>query len=270
MRVHHLDCAPMFPLGARFIHGRGGFFAEATIAGHVLAVESDDGVVLIDTGFGLGDVADPERRLGKSFLRLNRPRLREEHTALRQLERLGLRKTDVRHLVATHLDPDHAGGLSDFPDAQVHVHEDELQAALKPEKFIERFRYRATQFAHQPRWVSHRADGDRWFGFQSVRAVLDDVLLIPLHGHSRGHSAVAVKNGNKWLLHAGDAYFCRDELHGSCPPGLALIQRLDEVDRHARLANQERLRELLRQHSDEVEIFCAHDAGELAPRRPAP
>ena len=270
MRVHHLDCAPMHPRGARFIHGRGGWFTEATIAGHVLLVESDDGLVLVDTGFGLADVAEPERRLGRSFLALNRPTLRPEHTALHQLERLGLRPSDVRHIVATHLDPDHAGGLSDFPDAAIHVHEDELRAALAPRMLIERFRYRPAQLAHQPRWRPHRADGESWFGFHSVRAVLDDVLLIPLPGHSRGHSAVAVQSGGKWLLHAGDAYFCRDELSGSCPPALALIQRMDEVDRRARLANQERLRVLSRQHGGEVEIFCAHDAGELAPRRPAP
>jgi len=34
----------------------------------------------------------------------------------------------------------------------------------------------------------------------------DDVLLIPLPGHSRGHCGVAVKTGEGWLLHCGDAY----------------------------------------------------------------
>jgi glyoxylase-like metal-dependent hydrolase (beta-lactamase superfamily II) len=267
MRVHHLNCAEMRPRGARLIHGRGGLFAEGRIVGHVLCVESDDGLVLIDTGFGLYDVAYPAQRLGRAFLLLNRPRLREEDTAVRQLAALGLDAADVRHIVATHLDVDHAGGLADFPTAQVHVHEDELEAALHPKRAIEHLRYRAAQRDHQPRWVPHRPDGERWRGFQSVRAVLDDILLIPLPGHSRGHSAVAVRSpreSGRWLLHAGDAYFCNQELRDppDCPPGLALIQRLDEVDRRARLANQERLRQLAR--SGEVDIFCAHDADELA------
>jgi len=267
--IHHLNCAEMHPPSARLIHGEGGYLSAGRMVGHVLVVESRAGLVLVDSGFGLHDVASPAKRLGRAFLLLNRPRLRAEDTAVRQLARLGLRPGDVRHIVATHLDVDHAGGLADFPLAQIHVHEDELEAALHPRKLIERFRYRAEQRAHQPHWVVHRADGERWYGFQSVRPVagLDEILLIPLPGHSRGHTAVAVRldHGN-WLLHCGDAYFCKDELHPehpSCPPGLELVQRMDEVDRRARLANQERLRALARDHAGEVELFCAHDAREL-------
>jgi glyoxylase-like metal-dependent hydrolase (beta-lactamase superfamily II) len=266
MRVHHLNCADMRPRGARLLGGEGGLFDEARVVGHVLVVESGDGLVLVDTGFGLHDVAEPRRRLGRGFLALNRPRLRAEDTAARQLSARGLRPRDVRHIVATHLDVDHAGGLADFPHAQVHVHEDELGAALHPKKLIERVRYNRAQFEHHPRWAPHKSQGERWFGFESVRAVLDDILLIPLHGHSRGHSAVAVRRDSGWLLHAGDAYFSKDELHPehpTCPPGLDLIQRMDEVDRRARLANQARLRLLTVEHGGEVEVFCAHDPREL-------
>jgi hypothetical protein len=37
-----------------------------------------------------------------------------------------------------------------------------------------------------------------------------------------------------------------------------------ETDRGARLRNQERLRELLREREGEVAILCSHDAAELA------
>lgn len=36
-----------------------------------------------------------------------------------------------------------------------------------------------------------------------------------------------------------------------------------EKDRRARLANQQRLRELRRDHASEVEIFCGHDLVEF-------
>ena len=36
----------------------------------------------------------------------------------------GFRREDVRHILVTHLDFDHAGGLPDFPDAVVHVQRD--------------------------------------------------------------------------------------------------------------------------------------------------
>ena len=49
-----------------------------------------------------------------------------------------------------------------------------------------------------------------------------------------------------------------------CPPGLRAYQRLMETDRGARLRNQERLRELLREREGEVAILCSHDAAELA------
>ena len=55
--------------------------------------------------------------------------LREQDTAIRQLEALGHKASDVRHIVLTHLDFDHAGGLEDFPNATVHVMDAEFVAA---------------------------------------------------------------------------------------------------------------------------------------------
>ncbi len=37
------------------------------------------------------------------------------------MKRLGYSINDVRHIILTHLDLDHAGGLHDFPNAAVHV-----------------------------------------------------------------------------------------------------------------------------------------------------
>ncbi len=91
------------------------------------------------------------------------------------------------------------------------------------------------------------------------------MALIPLAGHSRGHSGVAVKSGEGWLLHCGDAYFNRAQVATppSCPPGLTLFQRVLASDHRARLANTERLRELALSHGDEVSLFCSHDPHEL-------
>lgn len=44
-------------------------------------------------------------------------------------------------------------------------------------------------------------------------------------------------------------------------------RRLMEIDRPARLANQERLRRLMRMHSHEVRIVCGHGPLELATAR---
>ncbi len=256
MNVHHLDVCTMCPYGGRMV-------------AHALVCETNDGLVLVDTGIGLEDVRSPARRLGRGFLAFARPRLREEQTAARQIEGLGHSRSDVRHIVVTHLDVDHAGGIPDFPDARVHVHRAEHAAATSPPTRMERERYRKVHFAHNPKWELHEAGGDTWLGFASVRAVADEVLLIPLFGHTRGHCAVAVRapagSGVEWLMHCGDAYFSRGQLEDPpwCPTSLRLFQRIVAVENEKRLANTERLRELRRDASTRVRMFCAHDPSEL-------
>lgn len=49
-----------------------------------------------------------------------------------------------------------------------------------------------------------------------------------------------------------------------CPPGLRLYQTMMEVDRSARLMNQQRLRDLAMNTAAGVEIISAHDASEFA------
>jgi glyoxylase-like metal-dependent hydrolase (beta-lactamase superfamily II) len=142
-----------------------------------------------------------------------------------------------------------------------------MEAALKP-SIRERLRYIQGHFAHEPRWHPHDVVGDEWMGFSSVRAIpgLDpEIVIVPLPGHSRGHSAVAVRDGDGWLLHCGDAYFFHGEKRTppSCPPGLRLFQATVGYDGKTRRANAERLRELAARHGDEVRLFCAHDLTEL-------
>src|ERR1700710_2874864 len=268
MRIHHLSCGSLCPHGGRLIGGEGGPLTRTRVICHCLLIESSDGLVLVDTGFGTGDARNPAQ-LGQPFRALLSPRPRHEETALAQVEALGFAAADVRHIVATHLDPDHAGGLPDFPAAEVHVFAPELAAALQP-RLHERPPYRRAHLEHGPRWAEHRSEagGDRWFGFERVRILpgLDvELALIPLIGHSRGHTGVAVNNGDGWLLHCGDAYFNRGQVATppACPPLLKVFQRVLAADNGARVANGERLRELAESHGGEVALFCSHDPHEL-------
>jgi glyoxylase-like metal-dependent hydrolase (beta-lactamase superfamily II) len=233
---------------------------------HCLLIEAPDGLVLVDTGLGLGDIAD-RRRLGRGFLGFARPRLDPAEAAATQVGRLGFRPSDVRHILCTHLDVDHAGALPDFPDALVHVWEPEVGAVEARATLLDRERYKVQHFAHGPKWRRYEATrGEPWFGFQAVQpahGLPPEILIIPLAGHTRGHTGIAVRSDAGWLLHAGDAYFsAREMVDGSCPPGLSLFQRTAEFDRKARLENQARLRELSK--AGEVRVFCAHDPDELA------
>ena len=89
-----------------------------------------------------------------------------------------------------------------------------------------------------------------------------EVLLIPLPGHTPGHCGIAVRDKDKWLLHAGDAYFFHGQIEARprTPLVLGFFQRRVDMDRAMRLANQERLRALEQRHDGEVTIFNSHDA----------
>src|SRR5271166_5077179 len=125
--IHHINCGTMCPRGARLLAGEGGLLASARLVCHCLLVEGAEGLVLVDTGFGLADT---------------------------QIRELGFDSRDVRNIVTTHLDLDHAGGLPDFPEAEVHLLGSELDAAMNP-GWRERARYVAAHWAHGPHWARH-------------------------------------------------------------------------------------------------------------------
>lgn len=231
---------------------------------HCLVVETNAGLVLVETGLGTADLADASGRLRWAWRMTARPRLDPADTAVRQLERLGFVPEDVRHIVVTHLDLDHAGGIADFPHATVHVHRLELDAATALATRKARHRYVPAQLAHQPRWRTYAETGETWFGFESVRALGDtdaDILLVPLPGHTEGHTGVAVRDRDRWLLHCGDAYFHRNTLLGGrVPSALAWFERRMQTEGETRRRNAGRLAELARTHGDQVVVFNSHDA----------
>ena len=263
MRVHHLNAATLCPASARLVNGRGPWLGRARLVCHVLAIETARGVVLVDTGLGTGDLAAPAR-LGATWVRQVAPRLDPAEPVVAQLPGLGLAPADVRAVVLTHLDLDHAGGIADLPAAPIHVHARELAAATGGLGTRAALRYRPAHAAHGPRWAPFEDGGETWFGFAGVRA-LDaaepDILLVPLRGHTSGHTGVAVRTDAGWLLHAGDSYFFHGQVQTPphAPLALRWFQGRSDVDRAARRANQERVRALAAAHGDEVTVFCAHD-----------
>ena len=263
MRIHHLNTGTMCPIGRRLLNGTGHIFQRARMVCHCLLIETQDGLALVDTGIGLGDIANPVQ-LGRRWVRQTAPRLDPAETAVQQVKALGYAASDVRHLLLTHLDRDHAGGIPDFPRAKVHVLRTEYEMAVLGKPPAPNGRYATEQWRHGPDWALYGAGGEDWFGFRGVRALGDretDLLMIPLPGHTTGHCGIAVRDADKWWLHAGDAYFFHGQLEQRVrmPLVLSYFQRRVDMDRDARLANQARLRALQLNHGSEVTIINSHD-----------
>lgn len=258
MRVHHIDCCSMRPR-----------FTGVRLPSHCLLIETaQHGLVLVDTGIGVADVLDP-RRLGIFFGPLMQISATQvDMTALSQLEARGFQRADVRHIVLTHLDFDHAGGLVDFPAARVHVHAQEKAAAPVRATFMEKQRYKPVQVAHGPLWDTYDALGEPWKGIPAVRQLQGlppEILALPMPGHSQGHAAIAVDTGRGWLVHAGDAYFHRSVTErgdaSGTPWALRCVERLIASDYAAVRATHATLAELAKQ--PDVTVFSAHDPVEF-------
>ncbi|MEW4486527.1 MBL fold metallo-hydrolase [Thalassoglobus sp. JC818] len=247
-KIHHINCGTLLVSG------------YPTVVCHCLLLEDEQGLTLIDTGIGLLDVQDPAGRLGQDLIDLAGFQFNEVDTAVRKIEKLGLSPDRVDHIVLTHCDPDHTGGLADFPNATIHLAKEELDQLNN-----ELPRYVSSHFEHRPKWAFCEHNDREWFGLKARSLPLEhssEVLLIPLFGHTLGHCGVAIQQGDRWLLHAGDAYYLRPELSEENHPVDAFAAQRAEDDQMRRKSLSE-LRRLFRDHHDQIDFVGYHDINEL-------
>jgi glyoxylase-like metal-dependent hydrolase (beta-lactamase superfamily II) len=252
IKAHHLNCS-MPETKLMELHT-----LKRQMCCHCLLLETDSGLALIDTGVSKDFV---QKSFRKYLLKKSDEPIR---TLSSEIRNAGFDPKDVRTIFITHIDHDHVGGLTDFPWANVYIHINEMEFTKKIQSSIKlRLRF-------QPQiWRSSQIhclgeSGDQWYGFESVKAPAnfsDEILMIPLFGHTPGHSGYAIKSKDGWLLHAGDAFYSKDDLAVSIADRSLISEALATflaVDQEKRILNLERLRILSRKYPQH-RVINSHD-----------
>lgn len=171
-----------------------------------LLVDTDRGPILVDTGLGLGEYADPTW-MAQLFRVITVMPFDEGEAAVHQIRQLGYKPEDIQHILLTHMHFDHCSGLADFPNARVHVHRREYEAFTDGRigQWTE-FAYFPRYIAHQPEFVLYDQVDSRWYDFDAIRLPFEpEMYFIPLFGHSRGLCGVAIKAKTGWVFQASDS-----------------------------------------------------------------
>lgn len=248
MNLYHLDCLKLVsPLAEK-------------VVGHCLLVQTTGKLILIDVGIGLLDTAYPEKRIGTPLIEMAGFRFDASLTAWRQIENLGLNPANVTDCIISHLDPDHIGGLADFPNATLHVSEEEFQNFYSGNP-----RYLALQLEHHPPVVTYKPTENKWFDFEARKVDLGpglELYLVPLFGHTLGHCGVALQHNGSWLFYIADAYYMREEL-GEEPHPVKELAEMQADSNTLRLDTLQTIKTFIKNHP-EVPVFSYHDSTELA------
>lgn len=228
----------------------------------VYLVEHPHGLILVDTGWhrdmspdGVYDKKAQIKSLGSSLLyEVNQGQIEKGAAVNEQLEKMGIKDTDIDYVLLTHLDCDHANGLKQVAGAKnILVSRTEMEFAEKKTP-MNKIRY-------QKKWW----DGVNLtlFGWNDeegpfVRAydVFGDgsVKCINIPGHCDGQCAIKIRNkDNKFVLLFGDGGYSERSWKELITSGIAEDKE-----------QQKKSLEWIRQQSlDEncVESLANHDTG---------
>ncbi len=180
-------------------------------------IEHPKGLILFDTGWnrdmspkGIYDKKAQIKSLGSSLLyKINQGWVEEGKSIDEQLKNIGIKPNDLDYVILSHLDCDHANGLSQVKNAKnIIVSKDELRFANK-KNITNKIRY-------QKKWwkninlTTFDFDGNEGPFNKSYDLFKDGtVLLINIKGHSDGLCALKIINkdtGNYVLLYSDGGY----------------------------------------------------------------
>ena len=221
-----------------------------------------EGWVLVDAGYGLR-FHEATSRFPYRFYRWATPTTTAE-TTTSILERAGIRAEDIRHVIVTHFHADHIGGLSEFPNAQVHFHAD----ALEPLQRLPAWRQVRAAFLPQlvPEWLAEKARALAPAAFTTAADLpfpVHDLFcdgslrLVYLPGHAPGQVGLAFESSFGKELYVADAFWRGCQLSDQVDPlGIAMHLQWDAAAYRRTVIQLREVHRLGRHH-----ITACHDEG---------
>ncbi|GAB3022756.1 MBL fold metallo-hydrolase [Oleiagrimonas citrea] len=200
------------------------------------------GAVLFDTGYSEHFFSATEHMPERLYRTVTPPRLKDNESLLRQLQRDGIGADDIDAIVLSHLHGDHVGGLRDFPSSSIFCAREGWQdlqrrgrlAAVRkgllhdllPSDFPKRVRWieDAPRAAMLPDAFAELAPGYDLFGDGSLTA-------IELPGHATGHFGLFFHSSDhEPVLLVADAVWSSRTLRDGVPPPAMVTSWLGDTD----------------------------------------
>ncbi len=167
-----------------------------TLADSAILVQTPEANIVIETGLG-NKFNDKQKKIF---------RLDEEWDIPTELDRLGLRREDIHHVILTHCDFDHAGGITmlneqgevelTFPAAMHHIQTKEWWDVCHPN-----LRSASTYW---PVNFQGLEEGKNLNLIDGEAEIVPGVRCQLTGGHTRGHQVVWLDSGQQTAIHAGD------------------------------------------------------------------
>ena len=237
------NCGPIHPL-----------FPKIQAGTFCLLLETNQGGVLIDSGYGTNDFNHPDWKTAFFTDYIRTPR-NPQLCIINQLRSDGIDPHSIKHIILTHMHLDHAGGVADFPWATVHVLQTEFQAATQHHGRLG-IGYLPRQWQQHKHWHFYDQPDTTWFGFNAITlpGFEPQIFLIPAPGHSLGHCMVAFGDGEQWVLQTGSAGFpfYQKGNQGS-------IQIPGFFQRWAMGPYLSPLKKLFEEHGDQITFLSGHE-----------
>lgn len=193
MKLRLFQCGKIRTKKRLLVAGTGD--AEIEVPVPFFLIEHPRGNVLFDTGQPL---AAAKATAAGDYV----PIMREEDYAPVQLERIGLKASDITHVILSHAHSDHAGGAEAFPDARLYLREEEAGG------------------------VGENVCPDRCVFKQGENELFDvfgdgGVQIVFTPGHSPGHQSLLLEL-EKWgtVMLAADSAYTEEMLNGGAVPGV--------------------------------------------------